>query len=116
MKLFNKDKVPLTVALSAKRALLTIKERVLADNDLAMKCSGHGSIGIAQHIDEVIAGVLLLETELQNCRFVLDAYKAESADFHEMLCGYTPEMLNDAEKAELRALIEKWNKASEEEE
>lgn len=99
----------------ALNAMIVLKRKLLADADLAMKASGCSSIVVAHYIDEIINGVLRTETELIDTRRFLDAQREYVAEYEAMFCDYTVNMLNDARKVELRALVEKWEKEDAEE-
>lgn len=93
--------------------LLQMKQAMLADNALAIKVSGCGKIAVANYIDDLIAKATKLETLYHDYR---ESFNREYETVKEYLnlLGYTPDQLNDEEKAELRALVEKWRKKDEE--
>lgn len=94
-------------------ALHIIKHSLTADNDLALKVSNTGSLVVAHHIDDLVNAVMRMETELIDNRSRLDLLREEIKEYCELLDGYPVDLLNDEEKAELRALVEKWRKADE---
>lgn len=93
----------------AMYALHILKEKLIADNDLALRITNTGSLVIAHHLDEIVSGIMMLETELLNCRINLDILREELNGYRETLGDYTVELLSDEEKAELRALIKRWD-------
>ena len=108
-----KDK-NVSISPRAMYALHILKSKLTADNDLALKATNTGSMVIAHHIDEIVAGIMKLETELLDCRLHLDILREEVKGYRELLDDYTAEMLSDDEKAELRALVEKWREKDKE--
>lgn len=96
-------------------ALIIIKRSLLEDNDLAIKVANTGSIVAARHIDEILSGIMRMESDLFDCQMTLKAEKEESQGYRELLNGYTADMLSDEEREKVRALVKEWEKADEEE-
>lgn len=98
----------ISITPRAMYALHILKNKLTADNDLALRTSNTGSLVIAHHLDEVVSGIMRLETELLNCRIHLEIYRKSDEAYRELVGDYTPDILTEDEKAELRALVEKW--------
>lgn len=103
------------ISRRALYALIIIKRSLLEDNDLALKVSSTGSIVVAHHIDEIMSGVMRMESDLFDAQMTLKAEKEENKDYRELLGGYTADMLSDEERAKVHALVEEWEKVDEEE-
>lgn len=93
----SRKKTEIRIPARSISLLVTIKQRLMEDNDLSSKVSDLGKYAVAHHIDDLIINVLELERR-----------------YHELLDGYSADILGDEEKAEVRALVEKW-KAKEDE-
>lgn len=94
----------------AMYALIIIKRKLLENNDLALEASNSGSMVVAHHIDEIMSGLMRMESDLFDCQMTLKAEKEENEGFRELLGGYTADMLSDGERAKVRALVEEWEK------
>lgn len=95
--------------------LLTIKHACMEDNDISMKVCGCGKMAAARYIDELIACAVKLETACEDYFEASDRNADENTAYYELLEGYTPDMLNDAQIADVKALVKKWDETSEEE-
>ena len=98
----------------AMYALIIIKRSLLEDNDLAIKVANTGSIVAAHHIDEIMSGIMRMESDLFDCQMTLKAEKKENNDYRELLGGYTADMLSDEEREKVSALVKEFEKADEE--
>lgn len=103
------------ISRRALYALIIIKRRLMADNDLALKVSDTGSMVVAHHIDELMSGIMRMESDLFECQMTLKDEKEENKSYRELLGNYTADMLNDEERAKVRALVAEWEKADGEE-
>ena len=110
-----KDK-DVSISPRAMYALHILKNKLTADNDLALRASNTGGLVIAHYIDEIVAGAMKLETELLDCRIHLEIYRKSDEAYRELVGDYTPDILTEDEKAELRALVEKWREKDREDE
>ena len=99
----------------AMYALIIIKRSLLEDNDLATKVANTGSIVAAHHIDEIMSGIMRMESDLFDCQMRLKAEVEENKDYLELLGGYTADMLSDEEREKGRALVKEGEKVEEEE-
>lgn len=97
-------------------ALIIIKDKLAENNELSMEVTETGSAVSARHIDSVVSSYMSMESELIELRAKLAAEKEENQMYHELLGDYTPEMLDEDEAAELRALVAKWEATDREEE
>ena len=61
----------------AMYALIIIKRSLLEDNDLAIKVANTGSIVAAHHIDEIMSGIMRMESDLFDCQMKLKSEKEE---------------------------------------
>ena len=101
----------------SRRALYTliiIKRKLMEDNDLATKVSNSGSLVAAHHIDEIVSGIMKMETDLFDCQMTLKAEKEENEGYQELLGGYTADMLSDEEREKVSALVKEFEKSDEE--
>ena len=99
----------------AMYALIIIKRSLLEDNDLASKVANTGSIVAAHHIDEIMSGIMRMESDLFDCQMTLKAEREENKDYRELLGGYTADMLSDEEREKVCALVKEFEKADEDE-
>lgn len=98
----------------AMYALIIIKRSLLEDNDLAIKVANTGSIVAAHHIDEIMSGIMRMESDLFDCQMTLKAEKEENKGYQELLGGYTADMLSDEEREKVSALVKEFEKSDEE--
>lgn len=98
----------------AMYTLIIIKRRLMEDNDLGIKVANAGSIVAAHHIDEIMSGIMRMESDLFDCQMKLKSEKEENNDYREMLCGYTADMLSDEEREKVSALVKEFEKSDEE--
>lgn len=96
--------------------LLTIKHACMEDNDLSMKVTGCGKSAAARYIDELIACAVKLETACEEYFDAMERNEEENTAYYELLEGYTPDMLTEAERADVKAIVNKWKEADKEEE
>ena len=101
----------------SRRALYTliiIKRKLMEDNDLALKVSESGSLAVAHHIDEIMCGIMKMETDLYDYKIKLKANVEENEDYMNLLGGYTADMLSDEEREKVSALVKEFEKSDEE--
>ena len=98
----------------AMYALIIIKRSLLENTDLATKVANTGSLVAAHHIDEIMSGIMRLETDLFDCKMTLEAEKEENKGYQELLGGYTPDMLSGEEREKVSELVKEWEKSDEE--
>lgn len=108
------DKPKSGIPPRALYALHIIKHSLTADNDLALKVSNTGSLVVAHHIDDLVNGIMKMETALIDSSLRLEVLREEVKEYSELLDGYPAGLLNEEEKAELHALVEKWRRNDEE--
>lgn len=94
--------------------LIIIKRKLMENNDLSLEVSNSGNMVVAHHIDEIMSGVMRMESDLFDANMTLKAEKEENQGYRELLGGYTADMLSDEERAKVRALVEEWEKVDEE--
>ena len=100
----------------SRRAMYTltiIKRKLMEDSDLAIKASNSGNLVVAHHLDEIMCGIMNMETDLYDCQMALKAEKEENKDYRELLGGYTADMLSDEEREKVSELVKEWEKADE---
>lgn len=102
------------ISRRAMYALIIIKRSLLEDNELASKVTNTGSLVAAHHIDEIVSGIMKMETDLFDCQMALKAEKEETEGYRELLGGYTADMLSDEEREKVSALVKEFEKADEE--
>jgi len=89
--------------------LTRIKQAILDDNVLASKITGCGSIAAANYIDELIANASKMETQYHDYKRMYELKHEQVQDFFAVLhCD--PDDLTDEQKAELDALVAKWDR------
>ena len=98
----------------AMYALIIIKRSLLEDNELASKVTNTGSLVAAHHIDEIVSGIMKMETDLFDCQMTLKAEKEENEGYRELLGGYAPDMLSEEEREKVSELVKEWEKTDEE--
>ena len=98
----------------AMYTLIIIKRRLMEDNDLALKGSESGSLAVAHHIDEIMSGIMRMESDLFDCQMKLKSEKEENKGYRELLGGYTADMLSDEEREKVSELVKEWEKTDEE--
>lgn len=98
----------------AMYALIIIKRSLMEDNDLASKVANTGSIVAARHIDEIMSGIMQMESDLFDCQMKLKAEQEENEDYRKLLGGYTADMLSDEEREKVSELVKEWEKSDEE--
>lgn len=96
--------------------LLAIKQACMEDNDLSNKVCGCGRMAVAHYMDELIACVVKLETACEEYFSAMEIEKNENLEYFELLGGYTPDILDDAQIDEVKAIVKKWHEADKEEE
>ena len=98
----------------AMYTLIIIKRRLMEDNDLALKGSESGSLAVAHHIDEIMSGIMRMESDLFDCQMKLKSEKEENKGYRELLGGYTADMLSEEEREKVSELVKEWEKTDEE--
>ena len=98
----------------AMYTLIIIKRKLMEDNELASKVTNTGSLVMAHHIDEIMSGIMRMESDLFDCQMTLKAEKEENKDYRELLGGYTADMLSDEEREKVSALVKEFEKSDEE--
>ena len=88
--------------------LMTIRAALMDDNDLSLKVARRGWIAAVNGLDKAIEVIVKLES-------LCAVYKRQLADnealmtmYDSMLGGYDNGTLTDERKAELKAMVEKW--------
>lgn len=95
--------------------LAHIRDGLKDDNDLSLKVARSGKFVAMRDLEEVIETLLKLERNYLIFRNDYEIYKEQCQEYSDFLSGYTPDILEDERKAEVKALIEKWQKEDEEE-
>lgn len=95
--------------------LLKIKQVCMEDNDLSLKVFGCGKFAVASYMDEMIACVVKLETACEEYFDAMERNVNKCEAYYELLESFTPDMLNDAQIDEVKALVKKWKQTDEEE-
>lgn len=90
--------------------LMDIRLALMDDNDLSLKVARRGWIAAVNDLDAAIEKIVKLESQCA-------VYKRQLADdkellemYSNMLGDYDDETLSDERKAELKALVNKWQK------
>lgn len=93
--------------------LVTMKQRIMEDNDLSIEVSDCGRYAAAHYIDELIQNSLEMERRYHETMDYYRLEKDENEEYKELLGGYTADLLNEEEKAEVQALVKKWKEKDE---
>lgn len=88
--------------------LVTMKQRLMDDNDLCSRVTDCGKFAAAHYIDELIQNALEIERRYHEIKAQYLITKEENNGFDELLDGYTADILSDEEKAEIHSLVKKW--------
>ena len=89
--------------------LLQIKHKLMLDNDLSLKVSGCGCVVAANHIDSLIKACIAMETRCHDLFRQYNYAAEENAAYNKLLDGLTPDLLTDAEYAEIQAIAQRIN-------
>ena len=95
--------------------LMHIRETLKNDNELSLKVAKCGKFTAMRDINDAIETILRLERNYLIFRSDCEIYKEQCREYSDFLGGFTPDILEDERKAEVKALIEKWQKEDEEE-
>lgn len=108
-------KIDASVTRRSVMLLMDMRSALMDDNDLALSVARRGWIAAVSGLDGAIEVIVKLES-------MCAAYKRQLADnkelltmYSDMLGDYDEEMLSDERKAELKALVDKWQKEDEDE-
>lgn len=104
----NNKKNPPRIPPRAISLLVTIKQNLMADNDLSFKVAECGKYAAAGYIDNLITNALALERRFHSIEEQYLCTKRENDEYTELLCGYSADMLTDEEKEEVHAIVRKW--------
>lgn len=96
--------------------LMHIRENLKDDNELSLKVARSSKFTAIRDINDVIETLLTLERNYLIFRSDCEIYKEACREYSDFLGGFTPDILEDERKAEVKALIEKWQKEDEEDE
>lgn len=92
----------------AIQLLVYLRQACFDDVNLSLKATRCGSIAAAHIIDDLISNALRLETDYHDAVTNLSAERQENAAYHELFEGYTPDILNEKEKEQIRAIVSEW--------
>lgn len=104
-----------TISPRAINMLVKLRQEAYKDGE-NFEVLGYGKFALARMIDDFIGNVLELETAYHIATRDLEIERKENEGYSELLGGYTADILNDEEKAKLRAMVAEWKKADVEEE
>ena len=88
--------------------LIRVKQAVIDDNVLSTKITGCGSLAAAHHIDEMIANAIRVETLYHDYMLNYKGKKGQVDEYFALL-HRDPDDMTDEQKAELAALVKKWD-------
>ena len=97
-----------TISPRAIQLLVYLRQACFKDNDLSLKATKCGGIAAAHIIDDLIGNALRMETDYYDTMTNLRAEREENAAFHELFGGYTPDILNEKETAQIKAIVSEW--------
>ena len=107
----SSKKNPPRIPPRAISLLVTIKQNLMDDDDLSLKVAECGKYVAAKYIDDLIANALELERRFHEIEEQYLYTKKENAEYAELLCGYSADILTDDEKEEVHALVRTWKEA-----
>lgn len=97
-----------SVSPRAIQLLVYLRQACFDDDALSLKATRCGSIAAAHIIDDLIGNALRLETHYHDAVTSLYAERQENAAYRELFGGYTPDILNEKEKEQIRAIVSDW--------
>lgn len=106
----SSKKNPPRIPPRAISMLVTIRQNFMDDNDLSLRVAECGKCVAAKYIDDLIANALALERRLCNIEDQYLYTKMENAEYAELLCGYSADMLTDDVKEKIREIVKEWEK------
>lgn len=93
--------------------LMNIRAALMDNNDLSLKVARRGWIAAVNGLDRAIEIIVKLES----LHTMHERQLADNAElltmYNSMLGGYDENMLTDERKAELKALVDKWQEEDE---
>ena len=93
--------------------LMDIRAALMDNNDLSLKVARRGWIAAVNGLDRAIEMIVKLESlHAMNERRLADNAELLTM-YNSMLGGYDDNNLTDERKAELKALVDKWQKEDE---
>lgn len=93
--------------------LMDIRAALMDNNDLSLKVARRGWIAAVNGLDRAIEMIVKLESlHAMNERRLADNAELLTM-YNSMLGGYDDNILTDERKAELKALVDKWQKEDE---
>ena len=93
--------------------LMDIRAALMDNNDLSIKVARRGWIAAVKGLDMAIEMIVKLESQhAMNERRLADNAELLTM-YNSMLGGYDDNILTDERKAELKALVDKWQKEDE---
>lgn len=96
--------------------LVKIRQALMVDDgNLSLKLTGLGKYGAGDLLADTIAAIQHTE---QQCYKAMDQLQQEceiNKMYQTLLGDYYPDTMTDAQKADIAALVAKWDKESEEE-
>lgn len=92
----------------AIQLLVYLRQACFKDNDLSLEATRCGGIAAAHIIDDLIGNALRMETDYYDGMTHLSAERVENAAFRELFCGYTPDILNEKQTAQIKAIVSEW--------
>ena len=96
--------------------LMKIKQACMEDNDLSLKVTSCEKFAAARYIDDLIECAVKLETACEDYFDAMERNENDCQAYYNLLDGYEPDMLTDAQIAEGKALVKKGKGEDEEEE
>lgn len=106
----SSKKNPPRIPPRAISLLVTIKQNLMADNDLSLKVAECGKYVAAKYIDDLIANALELERRLWNIEDQFLYTIRENDEYAKLFCGYSADTLTDDVKEKIRAIVKEWEK------
>lgn len=93
--------------------LLDIRAALMRDNNLSLRVARRGCFAATDALDTTIETLIELESAYEQCKMERDGQKELVEMYSNMLGDYDAETLSDERKAELKALVDKWQKEDE---
>ena len=93
--------------------LMDIRSALMENDILSLKVARRGWCVALGDIETAIKYIITLETVCAEYKVKIADDRAKIEMYSNMLCDYEADMLSDERKAELKALVDKWQEEDE---
>ena len=95
--------------------LMDIRAALMDNNDLSLKVARRGWCVALRDLEKAIEYIITLESMCVEYKGMIADDKVQLEMYSNMLGDYDADMLSDERKAELKALVDEWQKEDENE-